>query len=149
MAPTPETAAKINQLGSVLDKEIKRKNRHARGMYFLAHTMMVITVGASAAASLCGFLGVDSKITGGVAAIPAITVIIAMTFKPEQRANWHYRKRDALAQLKRRLIYELPDSPTADNVAAISKALSELIMVMNEQWVKDLTLSWTTFKKHE
>ena len=42
--------------------------------------------------------------------------------KFQSKSNWRYRKVDALNALRRQLVYELPESPTADHVAAISNA---------------------------
>ena len=150
--PSPESALEIRKriegLRSELEKAIAHYNSRARAAYWCAHILMIITLGSSALATLCGvFLDVSGKTTGAIAAIPGIAALIAVTMKPAGRANWHYRKKDALNELRRRLLYELPQFPTANNVAAISKSWTELTKKMNEEWERDFTLSWASFTK--
>jgi len=52
----------------------------------------------------------------------------------QRTANWHYRKVDRLRALERRLKFELPASPTADNIAAVSSALSATDQQMSKEW---------------
>jgi hypothetical protein len=146
--PTPEMEARTCGLCTELDQAIRHYNSRARAAYWFAHILMILTVGTSIAATLCGvFLDVNGKVTGGIASLPAIMALVAVTFKPAGRANWHYRKKDRLYELRRRLRYELPESPSADNVAAISKAWTQLTDKMNEEWEREFTLSWAGFAK--
>lgn len=67
--------------------------------------------------------------------------------KFQDRANWHYRKMEALKALRRRLLFEPPESPTADNIAAIANTLTTLNERMQEEYQKDFTLDWTGLQK--
>jgi hypothetical protein len=148
MAPAPEILSRIDALKSDLEKAINHYNVRARANYWMAFLLMSITLGSSAIATLCGFLGANGKITGIFAALPGITALFAVTLKPAGRANWHYRKKDGLNALRRRLLFELPAEPTADNVAAISKSWTDLTKKMNETWEREFTLSWANFSTH-
>jgi hypothetical protein len=148
MPPAPEIRTRVDALTKELNDAIAHYNTRARTAYWCAQILMIMTLGSSALATLCGvFLDAGGKITGGIAALPGITALIAVTMKPAGRANWHYRKKDGLNELRRRLLYELPESPTADNVAAISNSWTQLTVKMNEKWERDYTLSWVGFTK--
>jgi hypothetical protein len=48
--------------------------------------------------------------------------------------------------LRRRLMDELPESPSADNVASISAAWRQFEDLMEKSWEEDLAFSWTSLK---
>jgi hypothetical protein len=58
----------------------------------------------------------------------------------QHRANWHYRKVHRIRTLRRRLEFELPTSPTADNIAAVSNARSAMGLEMSKEW-EDMKLA--------
>ena len=74
--------------------------------------------------------------------------LVATTMKFQSKANWHYRKLEALNALRRRLVYEQPESLTADNIAAISNTLTTLTERMQQEWQKEFSLDWTGFPKN-
>jgi hypothetical protein len=90
-----------------------------------------------AAAAILGLIPID-KIekweVGILAAISTVLITISRQLGLQQKANWHYRKTDRLKALRRRLTYELPSSPRADNLAAISRAWSALDADMSKEW---------------
>ncbi len=148
MAPTPEMAAKINSLQQELNSAIEHYRRLAVSNYRFALALMIVTLIASALAGLGGiFFGFGAKLTGGIALLPGITALIGSVLKPQGRANWHYKKKDALNALRRRLLYELPESPSPDNVAAISNDWASLDKQMNEEWERNYILDWSSFAK--
>jgi len=67
--------------------------------------------------------------------------------KFQEKSNWHYRRKDGLKSLRRRWRYELPESPTVDNVAAISKGLRQFEDLMQKSWEEELAFSWATFSR--
>ncbi len=91
---------------------------------------------ASAAAALLGLLPSNApKAWVGLLAAASVALVGASRqLGLQEKANWHYRKTDALIALRRRLAFELPLSPTADDLAAISKAWSDLDSNMTKQW---------------
>jgi hypothetical protein len=71
---------------------------------------------------------------GLLAAISAALVTVTRQLGLQQKANWHYRKVDGLNSLQRRLLFELPIAPSADNIASISRAWSALDSGMSKEW---------------
>ena len=58
----------------------------------------------------------------------------------QQRANWHYRKVHRIRTLRRRLQFELPTSPAAADIAAVSNARSAMDLEMSKEW-EDMKLA--------
>jgi len=140
---------RVESLNQELEKNIKHYLSLARLNYRFAMFLMATTLIASAVASLGGFFfNWSGKTTGGVAAVPGIVALIAAVLKPQGRANWHYRKTDGLKGLRRRLRFQLPDPPLADNVAAIAGDLTKLDTAMSIEWEKNFSLNWSLFANH-
>jgi hypothetical protein len=143
-----DIGSRIESLRSELETEIELCRRLARRNYRFALLLMAITLASSGIAGIGGiFFGLSAQTTGGIALLPGITALVATMLKPQGRANWHYRKESALNALRRRLLYQLPESPSPDNVAAIANAWSALDLKMNEDWEKDFALNWSPFAK--
>jgi hypothetical protein len=68
-----------------------------------------------------------------VAAIPSASTIIASTYSLDERQGWHYRKKLRIRALIWRLKFGLPESPSLDNLAALSKALAQIDSDMVEE----------------
>jgi hypothetical protein len=105
--------------------------------------LMYIAIGASAAAAICGFIeSVDRRLIGAIALIPGFIGLVATTVKFDERSQWHYEKRDALDALARRFEFEMPQPPTADQVALISNELTKLNKDFNKVWYSNISLNW-------
>jgi len=123
-------------LSADLDKEAKRYFAHARWNYSAAQVLSWGSLLASVAAALFGIIPTSMPKWGvGVLAALSTTLIAASRqLGFQQKANWHYRKADQLKALKRRLDYELPPSPTPDNLATISSSWSAIDISMTKEW---------------
>ncbi len=71
------------------------------------------------------------------------------TLKFQEKSNWHYRRKNGLKSLRRRLLYELPESPTTDNVAAISESFRQFEDLMLKSWEEELAFNWATFLRRK
>jgi hypothetical protein len=128
-------ARKSKLLGDI-EADRKWYLRNSRWNYFAAQGMSWGSLAASSAAALLGLIpsSVDKWVVGGLAALSTALIAASRQLGFQQKANWHYRKVDRLRALQRRLLYELPISPTADNIAAISSALSAIDIEMSKEW---------------
>jgi hypothetical protein len=110
--------------------------KNARWNYLTAQGMSLGSLAASGAAALVGFIpsSVDKSFVGGLAALSTALIAASRQLGFQQKANWHYRKVDRLRTLRNRLSYELPISPSADNIAAISSAMSAIDTEMSKEW---------------
>lgn len=91
------------------------------------------------------------QVAGSIALLPAAVALIATSMKFQGKANWHYRKKEALEGLRCRLQFELPESPSADDVASISESFRGITEKMTKEWEKELALDFSYFakKKHK
>lgn len=106
-----------------------------RWNYTAVYGLMILTVGSSAAAGILGlWLDPPTREVALLALIPAIAVSVGNQFKLQGKADWHYRKYDALKALLRRLNYDLPLKPSAAQVAEIGQALSKIEAEMTAAW---------------
>jgi hypothetical protein len=146
MSVTTDVQSRIESLNAEFTNTVRHYQRLARLNYRFALVLMICTLGASGVAGIGGiFFGLKAEATGGIALLPGILALVATVLKPQGRANWHYRKKDALNALRRSLLYELPESPTAADVAKIASAWAALDTKMNDEWEKNFALNWSQF----
>jgi hypothetical protein len=135
------------ELEKRLSTDIWHEVVRAKGDYWVAVILMIITLGSSCAAGLGGLaFHWTVQSTAIVALIPGAAAIIATTMKFEAKSNWHYTKLYALDGLKSRLKLELPENPSVGDVAALSQERRELIKKMKSEWDATLLLNWSQFK---
>jgi hypothetical protein len=133
-----------------LTSEAKRSRKLAQLNYVAVLWMAWISVGASIAAGLLGLLGMlQAKWVGVIAFLPAALAIAANTLKLQAKANWHYQQEIQLNGLSRRLQFEMPVNPSADNIAAICAAWRNLSESMEDIWQKTLTVDFNQLPKEK
>ena len=113
----------------------------AKRNYFFTFALALLATGASIAASILAFLQVSSVVVGVLALIPAMAGILMTRLKFQARANWYYRKKEALLELYNELHFELPDPPTSASIATISRKWTRLNRDMSGAWDTTLALS--------
>lgn len=130
-------ASRATTMADKLENERKSYLTSARLDYGGAQVISFLSSMAGAAAALLGLIPsqtVQKWEVGVVAAISPALIAVGRQLGFQQKANWHYRKVDRIKTLQRRLAYELPTSPSADNLAAISRAWSALDTDMSKEW---------------
>jgi hypothetical protein len=106
---------------------------------------MFIAIMASAGA---GFAGIyDSKyiskaMVGWIALLPGFIVLFATTMKFDGRARWHYKKKREIEALLGRLKFEMPSTPSEDQIAIIHRAKAEIDKRPDEEFDKEFILNW-------
>ncbi|MFI4994883.1 MAG: hypothetical protein ACHQAQ_03760 [Hyphomicrobiales bacterium] len=113
--------------------------RLARWNYYPAQSLLWASLDAGGLAALLGVVPplaatVEKWQLGLISALAVALTTFSRQAGFQQKANWHYRKVDGLKALQNRLEYELPVSPTADNIAAVSSAYSKMDSEMTKQW---------------
>ncbi len=128
---------RATKLFADLENERRRYLRNARSDYYMVQGMSWGSAAFGAAAAVLGvvpFAWVEKWEVGLLAAVSTALIAISRQLGLQQKSNWHYRKTERLKALQRRLAYELPLSPSADNLAAISRAWSALDADMTKEW---------------
>ena len=120
----------MDEFEKELRATIEAVRRYARRNYFFGYIVAAITVVSSIAAGLSvSFAQVPREVTAALASLPAAMVASATVFRFEQKAAWFWRKLKKLEALLRSIRYEGLD------VTAASKALSQLEVEMEQEWV--------------
>ena len=130
-------AERAGGMANNLEQERQWYLRSARLNYAAVQVLSFTSSAASIAAALLGLIpsqAIEKWQVGVVAAISPALVAASRQLGFQQKANWHYRKVDRIKTLQRRLAYEMPVSPDADNFAAISRAWSALDTDMSQEW---------------
>src|ERR1700675_1815415 len=120
--PTSDAITKrINDLDAELLAVAAREKSLAKSAYLWSQGLFIAALLCSVAAAICGlFFNISGKIVGGIATLPPIIAFVATNLKLEARSSWHYKKYYVLQALHSRLVFQLPENPTADNVSSIA-----------------------------
>jgi hypothetical protein len=137
---TDDLGSRVRQFRTELEKDRDYYLRLGRWNYRAAYIRAIIAVFSSAAAGILGLgFPVDHRLVALLALVPAIAVTVSSQFKWQQRANWHYRKHLVAKAQLRQLDYEIL-TPTAAQLAELSKGYSTIEAELNETWEDDLRL---------
>jgi hypothetical protein len=133
----------MEQRKTSLLEELTHYERRGLNFAWLNYWSAQISLGLSlAAAGLAALLGIIPALSahfekwelGVASALSVGFTTLSRQVGFQRKANWHYRKAGLLAALRRRLQFEQPLSPSPENIAAVSKALSELNSAMTKEW---------------
>ena len=117
--------ARREELLVELTKSITHHRRWQRGNFLISVFLMGAIVLASFAAPTLAALDADKQWVAVAALTAGILVGWASMFNPGGRAEWHDRRKNALNWLRRRLVYEIRDPLTDEEIASISSEWSE------------------------
>ncbi|MBZ5673582.1 MAG: hypothetical protein LAP61_04990 [Acidobacteriia bacterium] len=145
-----EIAGKVQRLLSELNQRSAKELKLARWSHWLNICAMLLTLITTGAAVAYGiFPNHSSQVTAGLALVPGGISLLATSLKLETRCNWHYRRYYALSALIRTIEIELPETPTQDQIVAVSTSLGKLDVDLESVWEKDLSLDWKKFQKND
>jgi hypothetical protein len=137
----------LSERAQSLHDEIAKAAAHyqcmARLNYHFSLALVWLALGASVFIAVGGIaFNVSAKMLGITALVPTIAMLVNTVYQPQSRSRWHYAKRDRLNAMRRRLKYELPERPTADNIAAVSHDWAKLDVEMDDHWHKTIQIDW-------
>jgi hypothetical protein len=144
MDDMPEVIGRKRALTQELDGQIAYSENKAICNHWISLILMLVALGCSVTAAIIGiFLSVSSKIVGGIALLPPLIAYGVVNMKFDGKSSWHYRKSKMLSSLRSRLLYQQPEAPTVDNIAAIARERDELDLKMQAEWDKTLVFNWS------
>jgi hypothetical protein len=108
---------------------------------------MIFALMCSAAAAVAGIIAKEATAAGIFAILSPLIAYIVANLKLDGKACWYFNRVNALDALRSRLQYELPENPSADNIAAIAHDRSVLVDTMEKMWDKQLVLDWSALSK--
>jgi hypothetical protein len=119
-----------------LDRLISRHDWKA-GFDAFAYQVLVIVAATSGFASLLiGLAWKNAALAGALGLIPSVATILISQLQCVRAENWHLRMLADIKGLRYRLLFELPNPPSADQVAAISRELRSTIARLTAEWEK-------------
>jgi hypothetical protein len=108
--------------------------------------LKILAILASVFAGLGGFSAkLEAQSVGAIALIPGALGLLSTTIKFDGRAMWHYLKKRELDALWRRLKFEMPVPPTADQIGLISSGRCVLDKKLDAEWEKEFAPGWGWF----
>lgn len=110
--------------------------------------LMFVALSCSACAAIAGFLFASAKIAGCFAIMPPLIAFIAVNLRLGSRLAWH-RKRQALAEaLRHRLRYQLPEHPSAEDVADVSRQYMAMRIRLQKEYKSSCEFTWNNLASH-
>ncbi len=139
-----EVQKRIEILKTQLEGDIRFEVNRAKFDHWASMILMFLALASSGVAGIGGLLEVFTiKQTGAIALLPSILALIATTLKFEGKSAWHYRKKNRLEDLRDQLILQLPEIPTLDQIAALSKKRSNCIKSFQDEWEPNFPMDWS------
>jgi hypothetical protein len=143
MDETSEATRRKLDLARDLEAQIAYARDKAVCNHRISLSVMLVALACSVAAAIGGvFFGVRPQIVGGIALLPPLLAYAAINMKFDGKSSWHYRKVYSLESLLSRLLYQLPEHPTVDNVAAIAHERDTMHVQMQSEWDRTLAFNW-------
>jgi len=136
-----EVGARIDKLSVELGESIGQHDRSGRRYGTIATVVRYVAVGFSSLAVILSLIPsgkIDKWMIGMVAAVPGIMALSAQIIKFQQKSNWQCRKAEAEKALRRRLLFEMSEFPTVDDVKAVAAAWDGLDATMQEEWERTI-----------
>jgi hypothetical protein len=103
---------------------------------------MIIAVTSAAASAIAGFKYGSGPWAGGLSLVGPAAAIIATSLKLDPRASWFRKKEQALGALRRRLRYEMPETPDADQIALLARERTALERKLQTEFEKTCLFAW-------
>jgi len=149
MEPPTETSKRKVDLERELSNAAGRAYFWAQWNHILSIVLMVVALACSVTAGTLGFFTkTPANVVGGIAVLPALIAFVAVNLKCEAKNSWHARRVDGLNGLRSRLMFQLPEPPTIEQIARIANERDMLEVKMQSEWDGNLLLNWSGFSHH-
>jgi hypothetical protein len=149
-SPSDIISGRILALKNELDKSIQRNETLAQVNQGIVNFLMVTAVVASFLAGAGGLVfNWPKEVIGGLAIVPGFIAFAVASLKLQEKASLHFRYRDGLRMFRGRLLYQLPEFPSADNIAAIDKDLNDFRSQIQAETTSQAKFDFGQFKKKD
>jgi hypothetical protein len=140
-----EVLEKKKELVAVLQRVVNHERWLAQLNQRTAMILMFLAICASAGAGLAGLSAsekISKQMIGMIALLPGFLALLATTINFDGRARWHYRKKREIDTLLGRLKFEMPSSPSDDQIALIHREKARIDKELDDAYDKEFVLSW-------
>lgn len=148
MPLSEEVKSRKDSLLGELETAIRKAHTNGKSAYLWSQFLFICALSSSVVATAVGlFADVSAKTVGGIAALPPLIAFIGVNLKLESRSRWHYEKEYVMDALRSRLRYQLPEEPSADDIAAIASERDKQNARLEEKWQETNVISWIDLLK--
>jgi hypothetical protein len=131
-----DDAKRAHKLRKQIHKECRHSLHLGQAMHWLYLSLIGLTVGSSAAASIMALTAYDKtgRLVGVIALIPGICAGVSERFRLRLKKHWYYRRYDQLNALVRRMDFVLPPEPNRAQIAKLAEDFCKIDAVMSRGW---------------
>jgi len=152
VGPTMESpldlAGRIERLRTELTNVINSSGRLGAQLYWISLWLMLLVVISSIVAGAGGLSAYfPSQVTGLIALIPGAIALLAANLKFQEKSNWYYRRQNAAFALRSRLLLQLSNNPTWQDIASIAKDRDAMEASLLQEWHERHQLNFGDFEK--
>jgi hypothetical protein len=123
------------QLESELSAIVNQSQRRGRFDATLHQFLVILAAFAGFCSLAAGLIWHDKAwIAGVIGAIPSLSSVLMGKLHCLQAASWQRRRAIEVEALRRRLVYEHPETPTRDQIAALSRELGTIEAKLTDRW---------------
>jgi hypothetical protein len=132
-----DEANRARKLRKQIHKECQHSLHLGQAMHWLYLSLIGLTVGSSALASILAlgfYRETGGPIVGVIALIPGICAGVSDRFRLRLKKHWYYRRYDKLNALLRRIDFVLPCNAGHADIARVSKDFCKVDLDMSRAW---------------
>ena len=137
-----DAVARKRSLDENISSAVRYERRISKALGVCSLLLMALALSCSGGAVVAGFFFSSGKIAGGLALLPPLIAFIVLNLRLDARKDWHSRKHHELEALRYRLHYQIPNNPTADQIAAIAESFTALNLKFMDQFKTTCEFNW-------
>ncbi len=147
MEETDITRKRKEELLNEFALSINHHRKWQRANHYASIFFMGASIASSFVAPFLGVIGADKMYVSVTALLPGLVVGLASAFNNGGRAEWNDKRKNGVNELRRRLLYEVPDPPSIEDIASISVDWAYLDRLNQKELARDFTFRPGAFGK--
>ena len=130
-----DPARRLEEIALDCEQTAASSRKFSRRHYYLNYGLMIVSLARSIGAAVLAFWdGIDVKLIGLVALLPAICSSVVGQLRLVEKGNWHFRRKHAMDRLARDLRLASLRNPDWASVEAANAKLAELEERLEGDW---------------
>ncbi len=136
-----DPAQKLEAIALYCEQAAASSRKFSRSHYYVNYGLMIASLAGSVGAAVLAFWdGIEVKLIGLVALLPAICSSVVSQLRLAEKGNWHFRRKHAMDRLARDFRLASLRNPDWEAVEAANTKLAELEERLEGDW--DTTLAF-------
>lgn len=130
-----DPAQKLKEIAVYCEQTAASSRKFSRRHYYVNYGLMITSLAGSIGAAVLAFWdGIDGKLIGLVALLPAICSSVVGQLRLVEKGNWHFRRKHAMDRLARDLRLASLRNPDWKSIEAANSRLAELEERLEGDW---------------